>query len=43
MRRNAPLQLRHELGVRFAAFDAANIGGVEPVNKDAGTYIKQNS
>lgn len=43
MRRHASLQIRHDLGVKFAAFDAANITGVEPVDKDPKAYIAQNS
>lgn len=43
MRRNTSLDLRHELGARFAAFDAIHIGGVTPVDKDPKTYIKENS
>ena len=36
---HAPLQLRHDLAVRFAVFDAAHITGVEPVDKDPQSYI----
>ncbi|MEO6575298.1 MAG: hemerythrin domain-containing protein [Polyangiaceae bacterium] len=43
MRRNTSLEFRHELGARFAAFDAAHVNGVKPVDKDPSTYIKQNS
>jgi len=43
MRRHASLQIRHDLGVKFAAFDAANITGVKPVDKDPKTYVAQNS
>ena len=38
-RTHAPLQLRHDLSVRFAVFDAAYITGVEPADKDPQSYI----
>ena len=38
---HAPLQLRHDLAVRFAVFDAAHITGVEPVDKDPQSYIAE--
>ena len=40
-RRNAPLDLRHELGVRFAAFEASHLTLVKPVDKDPKTYIAE--
>ena len=43
MRRNTPLELRHELGAQFAAFDALHIEGVLPVDKDPKAYVKENS
>lgn len=39
-RRHASLQQRHDLGVRFAAFGAAHLHGVPPVNKDPDTYVE---
>ena len=42
-RRHADLALRHELAVRFAAFEAKNVTGVEPVDKDPQAYIASNS
>lgn len=42
-RRNASLETRHALGVRFAAFAAAHITGVKPVNKDPDTYVDTHS
>ena len=39
VRTHAPLQLRHDLAVRFAVFDAAYITGVEPADKDPQSYI----
>ncbi len=41
-RRNAPLQLRHDLGVRFAVFEAANVTGVAAIDKDPKAYIAAN-
>lgn len=38
-RRHAPVAKRHDLGVRFAAFEADHITGVKPVNKDPDAYI----
>ena len=38
---HAPLQLRHDLAVRFAVFDAAHITGVESVDKDPQSYIAE--
>ncbi|HWG13622.1 MAG TPA: hemerythrin domain-containing protein [Streptosporangiaceae bacterium] len=38
-RRLASLQRRHELAVEFAAYEARNFAGVEPVDKDPGTYV----
>ena len=38
-RTHAPLQLRHDLSVRFAVFDAAYITGVEAADKDPQSYI----
>lgn len=38
-RRHASLQTRHELAVAFAAFEAAHITGVAPVDKDPQEYI----
>ena len=40
---HAPLQLRHDLAVRFAVFDAAYITGVEPADKDPQSYIALSS
>lgn len=42
VRRHASLQVRHDLGVAFASFDAANIDGVVPVDKDPEIYVKEN-
>ena len=39
-RLNADLVLRHDLAVRFAAFEAEHITGVKPVNKDPETYVE---
>lgn len=40
-RRHSSVEERHELGVRFAAFEAAHIEGVEPVDKDPKAYVKE--
>ena len=40
-RLNASLETRHDLAVKFAAFEADHITGVRPVNKDPETYIEK--
>ena len=40
-RLNADLRTRHDLGVRFAAFQARHITGVKPVNKDPEAYVEK--
>ena len=40
-RRLAGLQLRHDLGVAFVAFEARNFLGVPVVDKDPGTYVRE--
>ena len=40
-RRLAGLQRRHDLAVAFAAFEARNVTGVEPVDKDPAAYVSQ--
>ncbi len=42
-RRTASLQVRHDLGVKYAAFQARHITGVKPVNKDVEAYIDTHS
>jgi len=39
-RRHASLQQRHDLAVRFIAFEAEHLQGVKPVNKDPDTYVE---
>ena len=39
-RRHAPSQLRHDLAVQFAAFEADHLLGIKPVNKDPEAYIE---
>jgi hypothetical protein len=39
-RQGASLQLRHELGVRFAVYEAEHYAGVQPVDKDPDQYIR---
>ena len=41
-RQRAPLQLRHDLAVRFIAFEDRHVAGVKPVDKDPKTYIAKN-
>lgn len=40
-RRLAGLQQRHDLAVSFAAYEARNVTGVRPVDKDPATYVSQ--
>ena len=42
-RRTASLQTRHDLAVAFAAFEAAHITGVRPVDKDPKAYIAEHT
>ncbi len=42
-RRHASLQTRHDLGVAFAAFEAAHVNGVKPVDHDPQEYIHEHS
>ena len=40
-RREAGLQLRHDLAVMFAAFEARHVTGVPPVDRDPAAYVRQ--
>ncbi len=40
-RRLAGLQQRHSLAVAFAAYEARNVAGVRPVDKDPAEYVSQ--
>ena len=40
-RREAGLQLRHDLAVTFAAYEARNYAGVTPVDKDPEEYVEE--
>ena len=42
-RRHVDLELRHRLAVRFAAFEAAHVEGVKPVDQDPEQYVRDNS
>ena len=42
-RRNAEIQTRHDLAVKFAAFESKYLLGVKPVNKDPDAYIETHS
>ena len=39
-RRHASLQQRHDLGVKFASFEAAHLTGVKPIDKDPDQWVK---
>jgi Hemerythrin HHE cation binding domain len=40
-RRLAALQRRHDLAVAFAAWEARNFAGIQPVDKDPADYVSQ--
>jgi hypothetical protein len=40
-RRLAGLQRRHQLAVAFAAFEARNYAGVQPVDRDPADYVRE--
>ena len=40
-RRLADLRRRHDLAVAFAAYEARNVTGVQPVDKDPAAYVRQ--
>jgi hypothetical protein len=40
-RREVGLQLRHDLAVAFAAFEARNFAGIRPVDLDPTAYVRQ--
>jgi Hemerythrin HHE cation binding domain len=42
-RRQAPLKVRHDLAVRFAAFEAEHVTGVKVVDKDPTAYVAEHS
>lgn len=42
-RRHAGLQLRHDLGVRFIAFELDHLEGVQPADLNPEQYIRENS
>jgi Hemerythrin HHE cation binding domain len=42
-RLNSSVTTRHDLAVKFAAFEAANITGVKPVNKDPEAYVEKHA
>jgi hypothetical protein len=42
-RRHVGLDVRHDLGVRFAAFEAAHVDGVPIVDQDPEEYVRENS
>ena len=42
-RRHASLQERHDLGVKFASFEAAHLTGVKPVDKDPDQWVEDHT
>jgi hypothetical protein len=42
-RRHASLQERHDLGVKFASFEAAHLTGVKPVDKDPDQWVEDHA
>jgi hypothetical protein len=42
-RRQASLEERHALGVKFAAFEARHLTGVKPVDKDPEEWVKEHA
>ena len=40
-RRKAPLQLRHDLAVAFASYEARHVDGVTPVDKDPKRWVAE--
>jgi hypothetical protein len=40
-RREAGLQLRHDLGVAFVAFEARHFTGIRPMDRDPTAYVRQ--
>lgn len=42
-RRHASLQERHDLAVRFVAFEADHLTGVKPVDKDPEAYVEEHA
>jgi hypothetical protein len=40
-RREAGLQLRHDLAVAFAGFEARHFAGVRPLDRDPAAYVRQ--
>ena len=42
-RRHATVEERHALGIRFAAFEAAHLTGVDPVDKDPKQWVRDHA
>ena len=40
-RRATGLQLRHDLAVAFAGFEARHFAGIQPVDQDPAAYVRQ--
>jgi Hemerythrin HHE cation binding domain len=41
-RRHATLQMRHDIGVAFARFEAQHVAGIEPKDLDPKRYVAEN-
>ena len=41
VRREASLQVRHDLAVLFAAYEARHFAGITPVDRDPAAYVRQ--
>jgi hemerythrin superfamily protein len=42
-RRHASLEERHQLGIRFATFEAQHLNGIKPVDKDPKQWVKDHA
>lgn len=42
-RRHASLPTRHELGVKFAVYEAAHVGGVPVEDQDPAGYVRRHA
>lgn len=42
-RQHASLQIRHDIAVKFIAYEAAHWAGIEPVDKDPEEYVARNA
>jgi hypothetical protein len=42
-RRHSDLQTRHDIAVRFLAYEAAHWAGIKPIDKDPGEYVERHT